>query len=427
MPSALEPVRNTSGPKTAAMLATGSPSRPDKTSSGSESAWGNSAANQAFANSSSRNPSLEPHSMTKLDRQKSLRAAKGAMAGDGRPRSISSPLAYPDSSNAAANALNAATVAHRPSVKVKAKDAGSSPITKMDRQMYTSNPPVKAEVDERNREAVLHASALAMAKKIYSSQRKLYDTAQQTQAQDGSRSESPDSDVVRPMQFTNLQEAAYKLAQERLARLYDEHQKNRDYQDYYVAAPSPAAPGKKLTRLGQARQRAASDGDTMNPPSEDDQRRSRQIRKQMSLFSTNLSAVDEAKRSQDREALLAAAQRNVKATLDGMDKKMYRDTGRVSASKLNDWEYRAHETAQARSEARNGGNVSGKIDLGGGMYMDQSEVDEIAAREVQPILDEINERAEREREEQEKKRLEVEAEKQRNAEIKENNRKLKGK
>ncbi|KUI71543.1 Uncharacterized protein C63.14 [Cytospora mali] len=428
MPGALQQERNTPGSKTAATLAAGSPSRPDKQSS--ESAWGNSAAIQAFANSSGRSAVQEPHALTTLDRQKSLRAAKGAMAGSGRSRSISSPLSYPDSSNAASNALNAASVAHRPSVRNKARDAGASPITKMDRQMYTSNPPVQMEVDEKNHDAVLHASAMAMAKKMYGRQKALSDAAKSQQASE-SRPGSSDSDEVRPMQFSNLQEAAYKLAQERLARLHNEHYKLRDYQDYYGASTSPTAPGRKLTRLGQLRRRSSSDGEVMSSPF-DDQKRSQNIQKQMSLFSNRLSEVDEAKRARDREALIAAAQRNVKATLEGMDEKMYRDTGRVAPSKLNEWENRAHTAAQAKNEARKGGDASGMVDLGGGRFMDRQEVEAIAAREVQPILDEINEKAEIERqkivaqrEEQEKKRLEWEAEKQRNAEVKENARKLK--
>lgn len=369
--------------------------------------------------------------MSNLDRQKSLRAAKGAMAGGGRQRAISSPLSYPDSSNAAANALNAATVAHRPSSKVG--NAGASPITKMNKQMYTSNPPVKPDVDEKDREAVLHASAMAMAKKMYGQQRTIYDAAKKTEAHGrSSRADSSDSDEVRPMQFGNLQEQAYKLAQERLARLHDDHQKHRDYQDYY-ATPTPSAPGRKLTRLGQLRRRSSSDGEVMSSPYNDDQKRSRNIQKQMSIFSNRLSEVDEVKRSRDREALLAAAQRNVKATLEGIDEKMFRETGRVAPAKLNDWESKAHTAAQSRSEARRGPSVSGKVNLGGGAYMDQADVDAVAAREVQPILDDINERTEAERqrieaqkEEQERKRLQAEADKERNAHNKEDQRRFKG-
>jgi len=342
-------------------------------------------------------------------------------------------MAYPDSANAAANALSAATLAHRPST-TKVGDAGASPVTKMDRQMYTSNPPVKPEVDERNREAVLHASAVAMAKKMYSTQQKMFDAARKAEEEGGrSRPGSADSDRGRPMQFNNLQEAAYKLAQERLAKLHDEHQRARTYQDYYGAGPYSLPPGRKFTKLGKSRRRSSSDGDVVRPVAEvDDRKRSRQIQKQMSLFSTRLSEVDESQRARDREALLAAARRNVKATMEGMDEKMYRDTGRVTPAKLSEWELRAHATAQARSEERMGGHATGKVDIGGGQYMDREKVEEIAARRVQPLLDEINEKAEMERkrivalrEEQEKKRLEWEAEKARNAEVKEAQRKLK--
>ncbi|KAI3392879.1 hypothetical protein diail_5012 [Diaporthe ilicicola] len=436
MPSAWQPDPSPAGSKTAAVLAAENASRHDRPSSSAlPSTWGNSAANQAFA--AGRNPprdSTATDTTATLDRQKSLRAARGAMAGSTRPRSTSTPMTYPDSSNAAANALSAATIAHRPAA-TSAGDAGASPVTKLDRQMYTSNPPVKPEVDERNREAVLHASAVAMAKKMYSTQQKMFDDAAARRAleEGGSRPGSSDSDNVRPMQFNNLQEAAYRLAQERLAKLHDEHQRNRSYQDYYGAGQTPSSPGKKFTKLAKARRRSSSDSDVTRPLSEDDRKQSRQIQKQMSLFSTRLSQVDESQRARDRDALLAAAQRNVKAAMEGMDEKMYRDSGRVTPAKLSEWELRAHATAQARSDERKGGGGAvGKVDLGAGQYMDRDRVEEIAAKRVQPLLDEINEKAEIERkrivalrEEQEKKRLEWEAEKARNAEVKEAQRKLK--
>ncbi|KAK7721705.1 Eisosome assembly protein [Diaporthe eres] len=441
MPAAWQPHPSPAGSKTAAVLAAENATRGDRQSSSSSalpaSAWGNSAANQAFAaGRNSPRDSTATSNMATLDRQKSLRAARGAMAGSTRPRSTSTPMTYPDSANAATNALSAATIAHRPSAAAPAPvgDAGASPITKLDRQMYTSNPPVKPEVDDRNREAVLHASAVAMAKKMYSTQQKAFDAATHGNDQGGgSRPGSADSDLVRPMHFNNLQEAAYRLAQERLAKLHDEHQRNRGYQDYYGAGTSPPSPGRKFTKLGKARRRSSSDSDVARPGTDDDRKRSRQIHKQMSLFSTRLSEVDESQRAKDRDALLAAAQRNVKAAMEGMDEKVSRDTGRVHSSKLSEWELRAHATAQARSDERKGGGVAaGKVDLGGGQYMDREKVEQIAAKRVQPLLDEINEKAEIERkrivamrEEQEKKRLEWEAEKARNAEVKENQRKLK--
>jgi predicted nuclease with TOPRIM domain len=66
--------------------------------------------------------------------------------------------------------------------------------------------------------------------------------------------------------------------------------------------------------------------------------------------------------------------------------------------------------------------------------MDQSEIDEIAARRVRPFLDEINEKAEKERErlaalkaEEERRREEAEGKRAQEREIKENLEKLKGK
>lgn len=447
--SAWQPA-NAPGSKTAAVLAAASAQRVEKRESMPASGWGNSAANQAFAaagaggSRGADRPNLcEPREpMSTLERQKSLRAAKGAFARSGRPRSNSSPLTYPDSANAATNALSAATIAHRPSVKHKVDDAGASPITNMGRQMYTSHPPVKPEVDEKNREAVLHASALAMAKKMYTQQQKILDSAKQSgNQQEGEyRPGSAGTDGLpqqQSMPFTNLQEAAYKLAQERLARLHDEHQKNREFADYYGTSPvaSSSMPGRRLTKMGgKLRRRASSESDVNSTQqTSEDRNRSRRIRKQMSLFSTRLGEVDEAKRTHDREALLAAAQRNVKARLEGMDEKMYKEQGKIAPSKLSEWELKAHAAAQARSDARTGEKTD-QIDLGAGVYMTRDQVQEIAAKRVQPVLDEINEKAQAEhlrmaalKEAQDKKRIEAEAEKARNAEIKETVRQLKGK
>lgn len=430
------------GTKMAAVLAAEGAKPVEKHASMPPTGWGSSAANQAFAAATDRgndrpNP-REP--MSTLERQKSLRAAKDAMASSGRLRSNSSPLTYPDSENAASNALSAAKIAQRPSVKHKPDDAGASPITNMSRQMYTSHPPVKPEVDEKNREAVLHASAVAMANQMFARQQKILDSAKQAAQQAGnqdgeSRPGSAGTDSLQqPMPFTNLQEAAYKLAQERLARLHEEHQKNREFSDYYGTSPaSPSTPGKRLSKMGRLRRRASSEGEATASVSNNDRNRSRQIRKQISLFSTRLGEVDEAKRSRDREALMAAAQRNVKARLEGMDEKMYKDQGKIAPSKVSEWELKAHAAAQARSDARTRYRTD-QIDLGAGVYMDRAQVQEIAAKRVQPVLDEINEKAQTEhvrvaalKAEQEKKRIEAESEKARNAEIKEMTRQLRGK
>lgn len=236
------------------------------------------------------------------------------------------------------------------------------------------------------------------------------------------------------MRFVNLQEAAQKLAQERLAKLNTEHSKNRDYRDYYsgqdsyrggAVGPSNSANFGKLSMRGRARRRASSDGDL-----DEDREQSNKIRAQMSIFSSNLTQVDQQKRTKDREALIAAAQRNVTKQLHGMDEKVFADTGKVSSSLLSEWEVKAHAAAQANSAERMQNH--GMVHIGGGKYISQSEIDKVAARNVQPVLDEINEKAADERERQAALKMEHEREaavaaekKTREKESKDINKKLK--
>lgn len=153
----------------------------------------------------------------------------------------------------------------------------------------------------------------------------------------------------------------------------------------------------------------------------------------MSIFSTNLAKVDEQKRAKDREALLATAQKNVRARLQGLDEKVFADTGKLPPPKrLSEWELKAHEAALALHESRE--EHHDRVNLGGGMYLSHKDVDTIAAKRVQPVLDEINEKAAKERErlevlrlEEEAKRIDEEKRKERDKEIKEINRKIIGK
>jgi hypothetical protein len=370
-----------------------------------------------------------------------MRAAKGAMAG-ARPRSRSSPQTVTeknlDHPNDAGYALSAATIAHRPSARtntILASEAGAVPYTTMDRQMFTSNPPVKPETDEMNRADVLHASALAMAKKMYDQQQKIIDTSTRAHARsltypgnDTASLASSRTEEQPPLVYNSLQEAAYRAAQERLAKLQEEHDKQRGLQEYYGSGSTP-----QRTRLGTikgklTRRRSSSDGDLLL----EDKRRSEQIRKQMSMLGNKLTEVDEEKRTRDRAALLAAAQRNVKAQMQQMDEKVQSDTGRVPQITMDDWGRKALVAAQARF-VDIGHNNAGKVDIGGGKLMDRSEVEKIAAQNVQPLLDEINDRAEKEKARQEEEKLDeerrrekAERERMREREVQEIHKKLKG-
>jgi Eisosome protein 1 len=399
------------------------------------SAWGNSAANQAFKKdrAGGLSPQLD-YGHTALGRQGSLLAATGAMSTS-RKRAESTPVPpsfierYPDEANATANALSAATSASK-NRKRTAVSTGiaASPITTMSREMYTANPPVAPEVDEQNRQATLHASAIAMAKQMYNHQQKQIDAASAAQRGAMAAHRRPSSvesvDEVQAMRFNNLQEAAQKLAQERLAKLHDEHAKNREYRDYYGSTPQTQS---RLSIRGRTRRRASSDGSM-----DEDREQSNKIRAQMSIFSSNLSQVDAKKRQQDREALIAAAQRNVTKSLHGMDEKVFADTGKVAPSLLSEWEVKAHAAAQAKSDSRM--ENYGKVNIGGGKFVNQSAVDLVAQRNVQPVLDEINEKAEAERErvgaaklEQETQARKAAEQKAREREKKEIDRKLKRK
>ncbi|KAL8658128.1 MAG: hypothetical protein Q9226_001247 [Calogaya cf. arnoldii] len=370
-------------------------------------AAGNSAAGQAM-----RAKGLSPQifrGSTADDNKKALMAATGAMSGN-RRRAGSTPIApptYPDAANSAANALKAATSVSRSAGRNKQSSPpqpSSSPIdaarihnaavTNLSREMYTANPPVAPEVEEKRKQEGLRAAAISMAKQMYDIQQKAIDDAANEGKGDShyaansvhNRQPSVASDDPKAVpQYVNLQEAAQKLAAERLAKLHDEH---AAYRNYYGAS-QPVQ--KRLSIRGRPRRRASSDESTPKA----DEERSKAIRNQMSLFKDELAQVDAKKRQQDRDALMAAAQRNVKASMTGMDERVYNETGKASPAMTEEWEAKAKARAKADSDARMVNH--GRVNIGGGKYLDQSEVDAIAAGRVQPTLDEITEKADKQR------------------------------
>ncbi|KAK4062546.1 uncharacterized protein Triagg1_9916 [Trichoderma aggressivum f. europaeum] len=423
-----EPTMDGTGTK-AAVLAVGSAGAAYRQSSvkkPSRESWGSSAATQAF-NTNTNRPDPEPVTLTTSHgssaatqafhasrvqsakvaksppaspREKSLVAAKGAMSPSklgtprSRLRSFSSPQEspYTDAARASVSALNGASIAHRAAMNRSqvVEDAGAIPVTTMTRNMFTSHPPVQPEIDEQTNNERIHQSAVEMAKKMY---------RQQQSRQEGSQ-DSQDAGETSTNRYVDLQDAAYRQAQERLAKLQDEHEKNRRYHEYY-GADKPLR--RRFTIVNKLRRRSASDSDM------EDRARSDMIRQQMTMFSSRLDQVDEEKRERDREALLTAARRNVKASLQGMDEKVYFETGKVNPTILGDWQTRAQQAAQLRHDTRPEGD--GRVDIGGGVFMDADEIDAIAARRVRPVLDDIHEKAEAERERLTSARMEAEANK----------------
>ena len=282
----------------------------------------------------------------------------------------------------------------------------------VNRQMYTSSPPVSIEVQEKNRQDTLRASAIAMAQKMYAIQQKHIDeeagkTAGGNHALTASRARGTTSGSNAgtasddsPYNYGNLEEAARKLAQERLAKLHDEH---AEYRQYYGATTSP--PPKRFSSLRTSRRR------TSNAAEDDsDEEQSKKIRSQMSIFQSRLADVDTKKRQQDRDNLLQIAHRNVDAQMSKMDKNVFEETGKISPAQMEQWEKSAREKAQAESDERM--KYTGKVNIGGGKYLEQSELDAIARARLQPTLDEIYDKAEKQRARDEEMRMERERKEQ---------------
>ncbi|KAH8731299.1 hypothetical protein GQ44DRAFT_746060 [Phaeosphaeriaceae sp. PMI808] len=388
------------------------------------SSGSNSAANIAMRKKG-LGPGPVDYGYTDVGRKDAFTAATGAHASSTRRRTQSNPAPaelYPDSRNSAKNALSAATSAHSPSVKAKqertmentnrlghgAMEAARIQHAKsISRDMYTSTPPVALEVEEKKRSDALRASAISMAKKMYDVQQQHIDGATAAQsgatAAHGQQPAASEYDIKKQaMRYIGIQEAAQKLAQERLAKIgYDENAAYRSYYGY-------EKPRSKLS-IRRGRNRAYSDSKSApmdDSDSDEDDFRSRRIRSQMEQFNKQLADVDAKKRENDRRSLIAAAERKVQAQMQGMDKKIYDKTGKMSPAMIEDWDTKARQKALAQSEARMENH--GRVHIGNGKWMDQGDIDAIAQARIQPTLDEITQKTEKRRAEDEKRRAEEE-------------------
>ncbi|KAK5045402.1 hypothetical protein LTR84_009266 [Exophiala bonariae] len=403
----------------------------------SESEHGHSAASSALQNQKSP-PAITERTVSSDAREKALLAARKSLSS-GRRRADSAPIRpQPQSPNPHAGwAQKAAMSSHRGGAPGSPSTPGTAAFdaariqnmakNNISRQMYTSNPPVAIEVEEKKRQDTLRASAIAMARKMYAIQQEQIDSAKGIHRSEShyaahtarqralSDAAAQPATVKEPPRYENLEDAARKLAHERLARIHDEH---AEYRQYYGAQPPP-----KQSRLSLRRPARPPVSPRRNSSSDSDEEQSRKIRAQMSVFQSKLAEVDDKKRQADRDALLAAAHKNVTARLNAMDEKVFSETGKTSPHQRELWERQARERAQRESDDRLI-NV-GKVNIGGGKYLDQSEIDAIARARLQPTLDEISEKAEQQRARDEEIRLEQErikaeaaAEKKRLADVK---------
>lgn len=343
------------------------------------------AATIAMNKGNGMSPQLD-RGYTEDGRKKALQAATISSSGSRTraPSNPTQPKLYPDAENSTFNAQNAASVAHRPSqrssqdTRMSDKANEASRITHMrgmSREMFTEHPPVAPETDELRSNAAMHASAVSMAKQMQD---------------DLDTSVAPQGDIrTQAKQYLHLQEAAQKLAAERLAKLDPDGV--MAYREHYGYSNNQSKNTKGSTRTRKQRKpMGAADSD-----SSDDEMRAGKIRNQMSQFNTSLADVDAQKRTTDRASLMAAAERSVHKQIMDMDQQVFLDTGKVTPAMMDEWEAKAKARAEADSSKRT--ETVGMVHIGGGKYMSQTEIDAIAAARMQPTLDEINASTERQR------------------------------
>jgi len=164
--------------------------------------------------------------------------------------------------------------------------------------------------------------------------------------------------VPRRQKYPNLEEAARRQAEERLARIG------------YI-------PASRSVTSGRTRSVSLSS----NHP--------RPQRYDIRELDEDTDRVDRRKRGQDALLLMSTARKNVQTRLSEQDRQ-------IAESRVmrKDWLPKATEIAQRQSDQRMQHTQNhGKVAIGGGAYMTQEEIDMIAERNVRPVIDDINERA----------------------------------
>jgi Eisosome protein 1 len=399
---------------------------------------GNSAAGIAM-----RNKNLSPqldYGYTETGKNNSLLAARRSVKG--RKRADSTPLpveSYPDQRRAGQNALAAAYSAD--SNKLGSDAMQAARVHNIGKnvapEMFGEKPPIRMEVEEKRHQDALRASAISMAKQMYATQSvdddgKVTMNTARSAAHASQPAAGPEKDIKKQaMQYLTLQDAAQKLAAERLAKIDNQHEQAA-FRDYYGYPTQKRRSRLSIRRGNSSRRRAVSAGDRGADSDSDDEFRARRVRNQQSQLNQSLAQVDARKRADDRANLMAAAERKVQAQMDKMDKKVFDETGKMSPAMMEDWDNKARARAVAASEVRL--QHHGQVHVGGGKYLDQSEIDEIAQKRIQPTLDDINQKAEKQRAKDEETRLDEEqrkretrSEKQRQAELKAEEKKVKSK
>ena len=377
----------------------------------SASDHGHTAAGAAMDKQSALSPRLD-YGFTNEGRQRALKAATLSVTSRGRSGSTPTPPTqlYPDAHNAGHNALNAAAVAHKPvsrnsPLPTQMSSAANEAArlthlnSSVNRNMFSEHPPIEVAAKQQKHHHALKGASLAT----------------QRQAQEAQTAEHPTNNATANARLyagAGIQEQAQKLAQERLSKLDPDGV--LAYREHY--GYSKAQPRSRLS-IRNRRARSSSGGTgrrrSKDDSDDDDATKAGRIRNQMSKFNEQVASVDSQKRKNDRNTLMAAAEKSVRQRMSTLDQQIFDETGKITPSVMEQWEAKARQRAAAESEKRL--EHHGMVDLGGGRFMEQSEVEKIAASRMQPTLDEISATAEKQRARDEEVRLDQERRKEETA------------
>ncbi|KAI9663513.1 MAG: hypothetical protein M1831_002522 [Alyxoria varia] len=378
---------------------------------------GNTAAGTAVENQHSLSPNVVRG--TNVDgKKRALLAATKSTSGRGRSKSNPSPArrnvpTYPDAENASHNALSAAMVANRPSshssADPRALSSRSDPAMeaarmkghgqKTSRESHSGNPQASSSVQDKNHQAALRASTLSMTNQLHNA------------AELKERRPASSGDIrAQAKQYLHLQDAAHKLAAERLQKIDPDNVLT--YRQHY--GYDTVQGRSRLSIRNRRRPRSSSDG---QPGNSDDVVQASKIRNQQQHLNEQVTSINEKKRATDRGNLKSAAEKAVHERMQKLDKQVFEETGKVTPAMMEEWEAKARAKANAESEARL--EHHGMVDIGGGKFMTQTELESIAASRMQPTLEEIGVNAERQRARDEEIRLDQEERKRQAAKEKE--------
>ncbi|KAF3920637.1 hypothetical protein ABW21_db0205028 [Orbilia brochopaga] len=209
--------------------------------------------------------------------------------------------------------------------------------------------------------------------------------------------------------YPHLEEAARKAAAERLSRLQAEHDVHRKASGLPPSWQS-AGPYTKSILSPSAPKTTPSATQSKGQTDAADYVRSMKIKSDTAKLAKQMDSVDKDRQARDYLALMSVAEKNVRSRMEELETKVAEDQGRVPKHVQADWDAKAKIMSEEYERKRNADRETkkGKIDMGGGLWYDREDLERIARGNVQPILDEINEKAQTERAKVEQQRVEKE-------------------